>query len=176
MDYGWSLLPFGSTFECNGVAAYMINDLANRVYDVGKEVLLGLVKGFLTAMVIQHLAAWLLGRTLAGVLGAILMYAGVCLVETCILYRDSSNDPYAWLAAFIASAAGGTYGLLKAGLDKVANWFTAAGRRLMREIDHIMNSLWARGLDFFDITGIAFSIIDFGFATWYLIQFVALIS
>ena len=176
MDYGWTFLPFGSTFECNEVTAYMINDLANQVYNVGKDVLLELVKGYLIGMVIQHLTAWLLGKTLVGAAVAIATYFGVCLYETYRLYRDSSNDPYAWLAAFIASAAGGTYGLLKAGLDKVVNWFTAAGRRLMQEIDYIMNSLWARGLNFFDITGIAFSLIDFGFAVWYLIQFMALIG
>jgi hypothetical protein len=176
IDYGWSPLPFGSTFECNEVAAFMINDLANQVYDVGKEVLLNLVRGYFTALFIQHFAAWLLGKTLAGFVAAILMYSGVCLAETWLLHANSGDDPYAWLTAFMASAIGGTLGLFKAGLDTLVNWLTAAGRRLMQEISHFMNSCWARGLDFLDITGIAFSIIDFAFAALYLMQFVALIS
>jgi hypothetical protein len=46
----------------------------------------------------------------------------------------------------------------------------------MQEIGYFMNPCWARGLDFLDITGIAFSLIDFAFAALYLYQFVTLIG
>jgi hypothetical protein len=92
------------------------------------------------------------------------------------LYVNSGNDPCAWLAAFLASAISGTFGLFETKLYSFLQFLYAAGRRLLGEISNIMNSFWARGLNFFEITGIAFSLIDFSFMVWYLVQFVALVS
>jgi hypothetical protein len=96
------------------------------------------------------------------------------LIETALLYASSGNDHCAWLAAFVASAISGTFGLFAAKLHSLAQFLTATGRRMRMEINHIMNSFWARRLDFFDITGIAFALIDFAFIVWYLIQFVVM--
>jgi len=54
------------------------------------------------------------------------------------------------------------------GIGKVAQWLTAVGRLLLGKIQSIMHSMWARGLNFFNITGIAFTFIDFAFMVMYL--------
>jgi len=176
MDYGWSPLPFGQTFECNAVAALIINDLANKVYGTGQQVLWDFVKGYIVGQFIQLVASAALGKTVCGVVVAVLAYIGYCALETYNLYRNSGNDPCAWLAAFLSSAFGGTLGLLKEGLNKVVGFITAAGRRLLGEISHIMNSFWARTLDFFNITGIAFALVDFAFSAYDLVQYKTLVG
>lgn len=168
MDYGWTFLPFGQTFECNEVAALVLNEIAS-------DVLWDLVTGYVIAKLVLHGAALLLGKTLVGAAVAIGTYAFVCGFETWQLYDNSGNDPCTWLAGFIASAISGTFGLLEAKLHSLVQFLTAAGRRMLQEIHHIMNSFWARGLDFFEITGIAFALIDFAFMALYLVQFVTMI-
>jgi hypothetical protein len=177
MDYGWTPLPSlpplppflqGPTFECNDVAASVLNQIAI-------DVLFDLVKGYITAKLIQHGAAVLLGKTLIGAVVAVATYTATCLIQTWQLYANSGNNPDAWLAAFISSAIGGTFGLFEAKLYNLIQFLTAAGRRLLGEISHIMNSFWARGLNFFEITGIAFSLIDFAFMAFYLVQFVTMV-
>lgn len=82
--------------------------------------------------------------------------------------EDYSGFVKAWLSAFLASAIGATLGLVLTGISKVTQWLTAAGRFLFGEIQHVMNSMWARGLNFFSITGIAFTFVDFAFMATYL--------
>jgi hypothetical protein len=57
----------------------------------------------------------------------------------------------------------------------VMGFLTATSRRVLGKISHVMNSFWARGLNFFDITGIAFSLIDFALMLFYLTQYLAAI-
>ncbi|RLC79248.1 MAG: hypothetical protein DRJ03_23830 [Chloroflexi bacterium] len=168
IDYGWTPLPFASTLEMNEVAAYIFNDLTTNI---AKELIISYFIGKLA----QHAAALALGKTLVGTLAAIAIYSAISIGMTWKLYEESSNNPFAWLVGFITSAISGTFGAFKDGLDKLADFLTAAARRLLGEISHIMNSFWARGLNFFDITGIAFSLIDFAFMILYLIQFLNVI-
>jgi hypothetical protein len=48
-------------------------------------------------------------------------------------------------------------------------------RMVERMTRDVMNSFWARGLNFFHITGIAFALIDFAFMVFYLSMYLALI-
>ena len=62
--------------------------------------------------------------------------------------------------------------LILQGLEDVWQWLTAISRRILDEISHTLNSMWARGLNFFDITGIAFTFIDFALMVGYLALYI----
>jgi hypothetical protein len=167
MDYGWTFLPFGQCLEMNEVAAEVFNDMAANI---ARE----LITSYFIGKLAQHVASLLLGKTLAGTVVAIAGYAFYSGISTLLIYKQSGDNPFAWLVGFISSAVGGTFGAFRDGLEKLKGFLTAASRRLQREISHIMNSCWARGLNFFDITGIAFALIDFAFMVFDLIQFLNL--
>jgi hypothetical protein len=168
IDYGWTALPFGQTFKANEVIAYIFNDMtANIAWDV--------IESFFVGLFIQHAAALVLGRTLIGTVIAIGAYLAYSLLNVIKLYRDSGDNPNAWLAASIASTISGTFGLFESKLKGLIDFLTAVSRQVRGKISHIMNSFWARGLNFFNITVIAFSLIDFALTVFYLTQYLAVI-
>ena len=161
-DYGWSLLPFGTSFRANfTVFMLMLNDLAQQI---ATDVIVGFAVGY----VIQRVAAGIAGRTIVGIALAIIGYLGYSALSTWALYATSGNSPKSWLGSFLSSAIGAFTDLLLQGLSDVWQWLTALSRRILGEISHVLNSMWARGLDFFDITGIAFAFIDFALMIIYL--------
>ena len=169
MDYGWTLLPFGQTFhtETPEVMAAVFNDLATNIaWPIAESHLVGKLA--------QHAAALLMGKTLVGVVIAVATYVSFSILETIHFCLVTGDDPNAWLAAFVVSAISGTFGLFEAGLRELAGLLTAVGRQILGKITSIMNSFWARGLDFLDITGIAFSLIDFACMVFYLTQYINL--
>ena len=72
------------------------------------------------------------------------------------------------MTAFLSTAFGAFMDLILQGLNDVGQWLTAISRSIVGEIGSTLNSMWARGLDFFDITGIAFDFIDFALMIGYL--------
>jgi hypothetical protein len=162
VDYGWSALPFGMSFQANAtVLALILNDIGSKI---ATDLILGLAMGY----VVQRVAAGLAGKTLVGVIGAIALYTLYSLTSAGVMYVASGNEPKAWLGAFLSSAIGCFMDLILQGLEGVWQWLTAISRRILDEISHTLNSMWARGLNFFDITGIAFTFMDFALMVTYL--------
>jgi hypothetical protein len=162
VDYGWSPLPLGISFRTNTtVFALVLNDIGA---EIATDVILGLAVGY----VIQRIAAGFAGKTIVGIGVAILGYIGYSLFSAWAEYAASGNSPKAWLAAFLSSAIGSFMDLLLQGLNNVWQWLTAVSRYIVGEISHTLNSMWARGLDFFDITGIAFTFTDFALMIGYI--------
>jgi hypothetical protein len=166
INYGWSPLPFGISFKANAtVFALLLNDL-------GTEIATDLILGLATGYMIQRMAAGVAGKTIVGIAIAIGAYVGFSLFSAAALYAASGNKPKAWLAAFLSSAIGSFMDLMLQGLKDVWQWLTAISRRILDEISHTLNSMWARGLNFFDITGIAFTFIDFALMIGYLTLYI----
>jgi hypothetical protein len=162
IDYGWSILPFGTSFQTNAtVLALMLNDIGAQI---ATDLILGLALGY----VIQRIAAGMAGRTGVGIALAIAVYLGYSTLSALALFATSGNSPKAWLGAFVSSAISAFMDLLLQGLGDVWQWLTTVSRHILGEVSHILNSMWARGLNFFDITGIAFAFIDFALMITYL--------
>jgi hypothetical protein len=162
IDYGWSPLPLGLSFKANAtVFALMLDDIGSQI---STDVILGLALGY----IIQRVAAGLLGRTVVGIAAAIIGYIAYSLCFAYAEFVASGNNLKAWLAAFFSTAIGAFLNLMFQGLNDVCQWLTAVSRYIMGQISYTLNSMWARGLDFFDITGIAFAFIDFGLMILYL--------
>jgi hypothetical protein len=162
VNYGWSPLPLGISFQSNTtVFALMLNDIGTKI---ATDVILGIAVGYM----IQRVAAGLAGRTIVGMGVAIAAYLGYSLGSAWALYATSGNSPKAWLVAFLSSAIGSFMDLILQGLNAAWQWLTAVSRYILGEITCTLNSMWARGLDFFDITGVAFTFIDFALMIGYL--------
>lgn len=160
IDYGWSILPFGMSFQANDVFGLLLNDLAADFVEDYVISVIGI-------MIIQRIAAGLAGRTIAGIALAIAGYIGFSLFKMLAEYAINGNNPKTWLIAFLSSAIAC---FLDSAIDflKTLSFLTAIGRRITGAISHTLNSMWARGLNFFDITGVAFNFIDYAIMICYL--------
>jgi uncharacterized membrane protein YeaQ/YmgE (transglycosylase-associated protein family) len=118
--------------------------------------------------IIQRVAAGLLARTLVGIATALIGYILCSIGSAYAAYVASGNEPKAWLTAFLSTAIGAFLNLIFQGFNSVWQWLTAVSRYILGEISYTLNSMWARGLEFFDITGIAFTFFDFGLMILYL--------
>lgn len=167
IDYGWSFLPFGESYEADDVV------LANVLNDFSNEIQTGILADAMVGVILQFGTAALLGRTLAYTVMAISIYILYQITNTLILYQTSGGNPKAWLAAFITSAFSGTCGLVIGGINSVSGVLTSTSRLIIGKIQSVMHSLWAKGLNFFNITGIAFALIDFAFMVLYLSMYLA---
>jgi hypothetical protein len=169
IDYGWSLLPFGMSFQANNtVLGLILNDVAGEF--VEDYLIMTII-----VMIGQRVAAGLLGRTLAGIGVAIAGYAIFSLIKMGIEYATSGNNPKTWLVAFISSAIGCFLDSMVGIFDTLQS-LTAIARRIIGVITHTLNSMWARGLNFFDITGVAFNFIDFALMVGYLVLYKAAVG
>lgn len=91
------------------------------------------------------------------------------LVNTMFWYSVNGEDSNFWLDAFLMTLFLTTAGMALTGLiESVGACLTSVARLVLGRIDHVMNSFWGSGLDFFDITGVAFLFIDFAFMITYL--------
>lgn len=161
VDFGWSPLPLGISFQTNTtVFALMLNDIGQ---EIATDIILDIAIGY----IIQHAAAVLLGRTLVGIVGALAAYVVYSLATSTASYFVSGQNLKAWLAAFVSTSFGAFIDLIVDGLN-VLPWLTAVGRRVLGVISHTLNSMWARGLNFFDITGVLLTFVDFGLMILYL--------
>ena len=160
IDYGWSALPFGLTLKVNDVFGRLFNDVAVNFVE-------NYIVSTIAATIIKHVAAGIAGRTIAGIGCAIGMYLFFTLTQMLIEYAIFGNDAKTWLVCFISSAIACFMDLITKFLD-VVSFLTAIGRKIVNAITHTLNSMWARGLNFFDITGILFNFIDYAIMVYYL--------
>jgi hypothetical protein len=167
IDYGWSLLPFGESYSADNMV------LANVLNDVSGDIQTGILVDFMAGVIIQFGTAAILGRTLVYTAIAIGIYLAYNLISAWYLYATSEGKPEAWLGAFITSAFSGTCGAVLAGISSVSGVLTSASRLVLGKIQSVMHSLWAKGLSFFDITGVAFALVDFAFMVFYLSMYLA---
>jgi hypothetical protein len=167
IDYGWSLLPFGESYSADNTV------LANVLNDVSFDIETGILLDAMVGVIIQFGTAAILGRTLVYTAIAIGAYALYQTASAIRLYHTSGENPNAWLAAFITSAFSGTCGLVISGINSVSEVLTSTSRLVLGKIQSVMHSLWAKGLSFFDITGVAFALIDFAFMVFYLSMYLA---
>ncbi|MEM2995425.1 MAG: hypothetical protein QXI91_05370 [Candidatus Bathyarchaeia archaeon] len=162
IDYGWSPLPFGASCSANNQV------MANILDDISDDMRIDILEDFLVGVLIQFGTALALGRTLVGIGVAIGLYLAYNIYKTWDLYSTSGGKPVAWLAAFITSAFSGTSGAILAGIEAISGILTSTAKLLLSKISSILNSLWAKGLNFFDITGAVFALIDFSFMAYYI--------
>jgi len=167
IDYGWSLLPFGESYNANNIV------LANILNDGSNEIQTNILVDYMVGVIIQFGTAVILGRTGIWTAVAILAYVGYSLASAWLTYANSGGSPKAWLIAFISSAITGTGGLVLSGINSVSGVLTSVARFVFNKINFAMHSLWAKGLNFFDITGVAFALIDFAFMILYLSMYLA---
>jgi hypothetical protein len=169
VDYGWSCLPWGESYKANDkTIAEMFNDIAD---ELERDMLIDCMVG----VFIQFGVAIVLGRTLIGTAVAIGTYLAYSSLRTIQLFLTSGGKPEAWLGAFITSAISGTGGLVLSGIRSVSGFLTSVGRCLLGKISSISHSLWPKGINLFDITGLAFAFIDFAFMAFYLSMFLSTI-
>jgi hypothetical protein len=162
IDYGWSPLPFGESYKASdNVIADIMNEFASLEFKA--ELLMAPIVNVL----IQYIAARVAGMTGFGVGLAMAIYSLYSLTSAFTFYLLSEQNPKSWLGAFLGSAISATMGLvLKA--SAVLKGLTSVARLALLKIQHVMNSLWAMRLNFFDITGIAFVFLGFAFMALYL--------
>jgi len=164
VDYGLSILPFGTSFQANNtVLGLILNDVAQEFVE---EYLVSTV----IAVIAKRIAAGLLGKTIGGIVAAIGIYTLFSLLEMGVKYATTGNNLKTWLMAFLSSALACFLDLMVDVLDTL-QFLTAVGRRVVGAISHTLNSMWARGLNFFDITGVIFTFIDFALMIGYLIMY-----
>jgi hypothetical protein len=167
LDYGWSPLPFGDSCSAdNVVLAKMLND-ASTVSGPN------MVQDYLVGVMIQYGAALLFGCTPMTAAMAIVLYAAYSISSSILLYEASGGNSKAWLLASIASAIGGTAGLVLSGLSSVGSFLTSVGRLILGKIQSVWYSCVAKGLGFFTIVGFAFALMDFAFAAFYLGMYIS---
>jgi len=165
IDYGWSPL-YGMTLQANTtVLALILNDVAQGFAQ--DYIIMTIV-----TMIGQRIAAGLFGRTVAGMLAAIAGYLTFSLVKMGLEYVANGYNLKTWLVAFVSTAIGCFLDLMT-GIFDTLSFLTAVTRQIIGAVTHTLNSMWARSLDFFDITGIIFTFIDFALMVGYLILYKA---
>jgi hypothetical protein len=167
IDYGWSLLPFGESYNANNIV------LANVLNDASDGTDPYVLADYMVGVIIQFGTALLLGCTPFSAAIAIGIYAGYSSFSALHLYLTSNGNPKAWLIAFINSAITGTAGLALSGINSVSVFLTSVSRFILGKISSVWHSLIAKALSFFTITGIAFALIDFAFMVFYLSMYFA---
>ena len=170
IDYGWSPLPFGESYSANNHA------LANILNDGSSSIQQDVIVSYYIGVLLQFGIGIFLGRTGIYAAIAIGVYAAYSLASAWFTYTSSGAKPEAWLNAFIASAISGTCGLAFGGIQSVISLLTSTSRLVMGKIQSVLHSLWAQGLNFFNIVGAAFALIDFAFMVFYLSMYLASIK
>jgi hypothetical protein len=161
VDYGWSPLPYGTSCTANFA---VLNEVLNEFsVDIESHILLSLVFSF----AIRTGIYLFMGATGFALGIAIALYWAYAIIDGLIFYLTSSNNPKAWLATFITQlwslGAGVVEGMFAAG-----RFLTAVSRWILGQVSHVMNSMWAMRLNFFNISGILFTIFDFLIMVAYL--------
>jgi hypothetical protein len=155
-DLGWSLLPFGTTFKANyTVFALMLGDVSENIAET-------LFVSVIVANLVQEAASGYAGRTLAGIALAVGAYVAVNIALTAGMLAATGGTQASYLAAFLVDAFSCFLSFLIDGLNNVVQLLTAAYQWITGAITCALNSAWARGLDFFNITQVAFNFVDFG--------------
>jgi hypothetical protein len=172
INYGWSLLPFGDSYEANDTTiAYLLNDVSNEFDPLA---LVDLVIGIL----LQYGLALVMGSTLFYMAIAIGLYTAYSVVRAVQQYYSSGSNAKAWLISFICSlitvSGGLAIGGFMSSVQAVGNVLTAASRQLLRGINyHITNALRGFKLSYLAVVGAVFTIIDFVLMVYYLSMFLS---
>jgi len=161
IDYGWSLLPGGESYVANNDALGQILEVAASLGDV--------FISFSLTYIAQYFAFRALGKTGVAVWLAIGLYVAFGIVDTAAWYLATGQNSDFWLSAFFLIAAVTMAGCFITNLiESVGPWLTSIARFALGKIDHVMQSMWAKGLGFLDITGVAFLFADLAFMVSYL--------
>jgi hypothetical protein len=171
IDSGWSPLPFGQSFGSNDSAVAGIMNDATEGND--PLALLDLFAGTII-QVSAYIAAGYV-QTPWTIAAAIILYALYSWGRNVQLLVTASS-PKQWLLAFIMTLASVSAGAVFVGLAKTRGFLTSVARWIVDEIQGndrgLLATLHGFGLNFFNITTLAFMLIDFSCIVFQIRMFV----
>jgi len=153
VDYGWSALPFGSSYSADDTTvANLMNDASNEGDPMA-------IADLAAGSIIQIGIYLLMGKSLAAIGWAIVAYAMYTTLRNlqAVFGGKGSNG---WLVAFVVTLIGVGGTLALEGLLKAGKFLTSTARWILGKVSWVA-SLHGFGLNFFDITALAFTLIDF---------------
>jgi hypothetical protein len=171
IDSGWSPLPFGQSFSSNDSAVAGIMNDATEGND--PLALLDLFAGTIIQISAYIAAGYV--QTPWTIAAAIILYALYSWGRNIQLLVTASS-PKQWLLAFIITLASVSAGAIFAGVAKMRGFLTSVARWIVDKIQgndrDLLATMHGFGLSFFNITTLAFMLIDFSCIVFQIRMFV----
>jgi hypothetical protein len=167
LDYGWSPLPFGCSYNANTAT---LASVMNSAAEGSDPQALAMFFGAATVpFLIQAVAAIVVGQTVAGIGWAVLLYAialGGLTLATCI---NANGNPNYWLMAFL-SAAFVEMAELFLPLGSATDIYALLNTVVRGAMPTVLSALQTvlDNLGFLSVTGAIFALMDFAAMVFYL--------
>jgi hypothetical protein len=103
-------------------------------------------------------------------------YATYLTIQAILLYTSTGKNPKAWVMAFMGVAfveMAQLFIMGGEGAAKIARYLSTASRLVRDKIQYPLQALHALKLNFFDITGAIFVLMDFIVMTFYLSMYLS---